>query len=191
MRAFAVGRALAAMAVSAATAGLAPSAAGDEAAVREGRQIFAERIAPVLTHPRCLNCHTRGDFPRQGDDRHRHAFLVSRGADGKGVPGLQCSTCHQASNQDASGVPGAPNWHLAPLTMAWEDLPAGELCRVLKDPAKNGGRDLEALLRHMSGDALVRWGWQPGAQRRPVSLPHDQFVVALSRWIELGAACPM
>ena len=30
----------------------------------------------VLTHPRCLNCHTKTDFPRQGDERRRHAQLV-------------------------------------------------------------------------------------------------------------------
>ena len=23
-------------------------------------------FAPVLKHPRCMNCHSQGDFPRQG-----------------------------------------------------------------------------------------------------------------------------
>ncbi len=29
-------------------------------------------VASVLRHPRCMNCHTFTEFPRQGDDRHRH-----------------------------------------------------------------------------------------------------------------------
>lgn len=178
--------AMAALAVTHAASATEP----DNAHAQEGQRIFSERIAPVLTHPRCLNCHTRVDFPRQGDDRHRHTLLVGRGPQDNGAPGLRCSTCHQASNQDASGVPGAPNWHLAPLAMAWENLSAGELCRALKDPAKNGARDLEALLHHMSSDALVLWGWQPGAWRQPVAIPHGEFVTALSRWAELGGPCP-
>ena len=40
----------------------------------------------VLRHPRCLNCHPSGDFPRQGDDRHRHRMLVMRGPDDHGNP---------------------------------------------------------------------------------------------------------
>ena len=27
-----------------------------------------ESILPVLRHPRCMNCHSSGDFPRQGDE---------------------------------------------------------------------------------------------------------------------------
>lgn len=30
-----------------------------------------EAIIPVLHHPRCMNCHSTGDYPRQGDDSHR------------------------------------------------------------------------------------------------------------------------
>src|ERR1041385_8478193 len=57
-----------------------------------------ESMVPVLRHPRCMNCHSRGDFPRQGDDSHRHMMNVRRGRDGQGVAGLRCSTCHQAHN---------------------------------------------------------------------------------------------
>ena len=37
------------------------------------------RVAEVLRHPRCMNCHTVTDFPRQGDGRRRHDQLVMRG----------------------------------------------------------------------------------------------------------------
>ncbi len=36
------------------------------------------RVAEVLRHPRCMNCHPSGDVPRQTDDRHPHRMLVMR-----------------------------------------------------------------------------------------------------------------
>ncbi|MBC7991662.1 MAG: hypothetical protein H7Z15_00275 [Rhizobacter sp.] len=86
-----------------------PSGAAEEAGAS------FERLAPVLTHPRCMNCHTVTSFPRQGDERVNHNQTVMRGSEGKGVPALKCSGCHQDSNQGR--VPGARNWHLAPLSM--------------------------------------------------------------------------
>ncbi len=38
-------------------------------------------LVPVLRHPRCMNCHSTGDYPRQGDDGHRHTMGVRRGGD--------------------------------------------------------------------------------------------------------------
>ena len=80
-----------------------------------------QQVYSVLTTPRCINCHTATNYPEQGDDRHRHLFNVVRGPGGKGVPGLNCATCHQSANADSTGVPGAYNWHLAPLSMKWQD----------------------------------------------------------------------
>src|SRR5688572_11103592 len=48
-------------------------------------------VIPVLKHPRCLNCHATGDFPRQGDDSRVHVQNVRRGIDGKGKYGQKCS----------------------------------------------------------------------------------------------------
>jgi hypothetical protein len=152
-------------------------------------EIFATQIAPVLTHARCLNCHTKSNFPRQGDERRRHDFLVSRGGAGDGAAGLHCSTCHQDANQ-ANGVPGAPNRHLAPLSMAWEDLSAGSLCRRLKERSRNGDRDLDALISHISDDRWVGWGWDPGGERKPIPVARQVFAQNLARWQALGAACP-
>src|SRR5215472_3559746 len=75
--------------------------------------VMFPRIASVLQHPRCLNCHTMTDFPRQGDDRHPHLFGVSRGPDDRGLPMGRCTSCHCSANNDATGVPG--RGHLAPL----------------------------------------------------------------------------
>jgi hypothetical protein len=88
--------------------------------------------------------------------------------------------------------PGAPNWHLPPpkQKMVFKDLSAADLCEQLKDPTKTGGRDLAALLEHVSHDKLVLWGWDPGVGRAPVDVPHPDFVKAFKTWIDAGAPCP-
>ncbi|HEV8329862.1 MAG TPA: hypothetical protein VGQ22_00455 [Steroidobacteraceae bacterium] len=103
---------------------------------------------------------------------------------------MRCSSCHQDENQSASGVPGAPHWQLAPLSMAWEGLSDAQLCRVITDPQSNGGRSVEQLVHHMSEDALVRWAFNPGAKRTqpPVSL--EQFQRLVRGWASSGAPCP-
>lgn len=169
--------------------GTAPSSAQTaDARHEESVQAFA-RIAEVLRHPRCLNCHPMGDFPRQTDDRHRHRMLVMRGADGRGTPAVRCTTCHQTVNTADGRVPGAPNWHLAPRSMGWEGLNDGELCRALKDPKRNGNKTVPALVHHMTEDALVQWGWSPGDRAAPTVSRHD-FHEAVRRWARTGAACP-
>jgi hypothetical protein len=147
------------------------------------------RIAEVLRHPRCLNCHPSGDFPRQADDRHRHRMQVARGPDDRGTPALKCSTCHQTVNMADGRVPGAPHWQLAPRSMAWEGLSDADLCRALKDPAKNKGRSVAALVEHMTGDPLVQWAWSPG-ERTPPTIGQREFHGLVRRWARTGAACP-
>src|SRR6266446_5997120 len=81
------------------------------------RELFIS-IVPVLKHPRCLNCHSTGDFPRQGDDGRIHIQNVRRGPDGKGKFGQKCIACHQEYNVAGLNMPpGAPNWHLPPPSM--------------------------------------------------------------------------
>ena len=143
----------------------------------------------VLTHPRCMNCHTKTEFPRQGDERRRHDQLVVRGADNHGAPTLQCAACHQDSNVADDAVPGAPHWGLAPLSMAWEGLNPSQLCAVLKDTSKNGNRSLEDLFRHMTEDELVLWGWNPGANRSTPPLSQAEFTEKLRLWVNAGGPC--
>jgi len=88
----------------------------------------------VLTHKRCVNCHPSVDRPRQGEDCYIHNFNIQRGEDGHGMVSVQCSTCHHDENNDYSGVPGAPHWHLAPKSMAWEGLN-----RILEHGDKRSG----------------------------------------------------
>lgn len=152
-------------------------------------QLF-RRIAEVLRHPRCMNCHTVTDFPRQGDTRHRHQQLVVRGSDGRGSPTMRCSNCHQEHNSADGTVPGAHNWHLAPLSMAWEHLKTDKaLCEAFVDTKLNGGRDTAAIVDHLTGDPLVQWAWTPGA-RKPPHIGQQEFHALVRRWAQTGAACP-
>ncbi len=115
---------------------------------------------------------------------------MRRGRGGLGVPGMKCKTCHQRANFDPGRVPGAPAWHLAPRSMAWEGLTLGEICEQLKDPERNGGRTLDEIVEHMSEDALVGWGWSPGADREPVPGDQEVFGDLIAAWVKNGAACP-
>jgi hypothetical protein len=151
-----------------------------------------EAMLPVLRHPRCMNCHSAGDFPRQGDDSHPHIMDVRRGPDGQGVNAVKCSTCHQEHN--LAGVhmpPGAPEWGLPSpgMPMIWEGLSDRQLCELLKDPKQNGHRTVEQIVEHMH-TPLVLWGWDPGEGRTPIPYPRERFLEAVKVWAEHGAACP-
>jgi hypothetical protein len=162
----------------------------------KSQALFA-RIVTVLKSPSCMNCHTDAahPFPRQGDDRHRHLFNVTRGPSDYGAPGLHCSTCHHATNNAASGTPGAPGWRLAPLSTAWEGLSDWEICRELLDRTRNGGRKPAALIDHFAHDSLVNWAWAPGTDhngraRSTPPLTHEEFNRTVKSWFASGAACP-
>jgi hypothetical protein len=160
----------------------------------EGLAAF-ETVRAVLQHPRCQNCHIPGEAPLQFDAGLVHGQNVVRGRIGMGAPGLPCSTCHGVANPPASYgehmPPGAPNWHLPPpeRKMVFINLSSGELCRHLKDKGENHGMSLDALLRHVTSDKLVLWGWSPGVGRAPVSVPHEEFVAKFKTWIAAGAPC--
>jgi hypothetical protein len=159
-----------------------------------------QQVYSVLTHARCINCHTATTYPQQGNDRHRHFANVVRGPEGKGVPALQCVTCHPDANADSTGVPGGPGWHLAPLSMKWQDLndrilPSADVCRSVTDRSLNLNLDGPGLLKHHEEEPLVLWAFHPGRgiDGTPRTLPpltHEQFVAATRKWVQAGTPCP-
>ena len=74
--------------------------------------------------------------------------------------------------------------------MAWQGRTLADICRQIKDPARNGGRDLEKIRHHMADDDLVGWGWNPGEGRTPAPGTQKQFGDLIRAWIDSGAACP-
>jgi hypothetical protein len=162
---------------------------GAQAASDQAASLAAfQTMLKVLNHPRCMNCHTTADWPTQGDDRHRHTFNVTRGPSDRGPPGMTCTTCHKDTN--LANVPGAKDWHMAPITQGWTDLAPGALCRLLLDPKRNGGRTGAAVIEHVRGDRLVLWAWSPGGTRTKPPLAHKDFLAAAETWIMSGAHCP-
>ena len=163
---------------------------------QEALKAFAT-VQKVFQSPRCQNCHIPGDSPLQFDAGIPHAMSVVRGMDGKGAAGLLCATCHAENNPPASygphAPPGAPHWSLPPAAhkMAWIGLPPDKLCAMIKDRSSNGDRDFAALIKHVSEDKLVLWGWNPGAGRAPVPVPHDIFVNQFKLWADAGGPCPV
>lgn len=144
----------------------------------------------VIQHPRCVNCHPAGDRPAQGDDGHPHQPLVVRGPDGLGAFAMRCTTCHQQANFDPGGVPGNPKWHLAPIEMAWVGKSLTEICAQIKDTERNGGMNMEQLVRHMGEDELVGWAWNPGKGRTPAPGTQKAFGELIKGWADSGGACP-
>jgi hypothetical protein len=168
-------------------------AAAAFASIAEPREravaVFLE-MGKVLQHPRCVNCHPAGDRPLQTDSMRPHEPLVVRGADGHGAPGMRCETCHHTTNYDPAGVPGHPQWHLAPLAMAWQGKTLTEICEQIKDRTRNGGKTLAQLVHHLGEDSLVGWGWAPGAGRTPAPGTQKQFGALAKAWADAGAHCP-
>ena len=118
---------------------------------------------------------------------------VRRGPNGNGVTAQECSTCHQDHNLPGQHLPpGAPGWSLPPanMPMIWEGLTDAQICRSIKDPKQNNDRNIDQIVEHLTEDALVAWGWNPGEGRTPVPMARDEFAARVKQWQATGAPCP-
>jgi hypothetical protein len=148
---------------------------------------------PVFMHPRCMNCHPKGDAPLQGEDSHIHFQNVQRGVDGKGLFAMKCANCHQLQNVPGENMPpGHPEWHLPPanMRMVFEGLTPAQLARQLKDPKLNGGKTLEEIVHHAAHDSLVATAWNPGEGRATPPMTQAEFGKKMREWVDKGAAVP-
>lgn len=150
----------------------------------------------VFFSARCANCHPGGDIPTQGNDMEPHAQGVTRGKDGHGVYGMQCSTCHQRENLPGVHLPPGTSkeWHMPPADqpMVFQGLTAAQLCRNFKDPKKNGGHKTlrEAMDHVQKKDPLVMWAWEPGNGRTPPPMSFADFSAKIEEWVANGGECP-
>lgn len=154
-----------------------------------------DKMMKVLTHKRCVNCHPNDNIPKQGEDSHPHYFDMERGQDNLGFQATKCTTCHQSENNNYSGVPGAPEWSLAPASMFWEGLSRTEIAKSMMDPIRNGNRTPEETMHHLTEHELVLWAWEPGvnaegAPRELPPIPKDEYIAAVKKWFEEGHVIP-
>lgn len=156
-----------------------------------------DKMMSVLTHRRCVNCHPNDGIPKQGEDSHPHYFGIQRGNEGSstGFEATKCNTCHQSENNEYSGVPGAPDWSLAPQSMRWAGLSRTEIAESILDPKRNGNRTHEQVMHHLTEHELVLWAWDPGVNadgkpREKPPIPKDEYIAAVKQWFEDGAKIP-
>ena len=154
------------------------------------------KIHEVFSHPRCSNCHVpednrpRWSGPSYGETRF-HGMNINGGASRIGAETMFCSSCHGNQNSDLPhGPPGAQVWLLAPVEMTWWNKTSQEICEQVKDPERNGGRDLKQVAEHIEKDHLVHWGWNPGVGREPAPYSAEELVGFILKWHEFGSPCP-
>lgn len=155
----------------------------------EGLSAFAV-VAQVMLSPRCRNCHSVDDRPRQRDEGIVHRMSISRRSP---EVGLQCTACHRESNAKQAGAPpGAFDWRMPPreTPMVFMGKTPKQICEQLNDPEQTNGRELHDLVDHVLEDTLVKWSWQPGPGRTPPPVSYETFVEKLRIWVEASGPCP-
>lgn len=172
-----------------------PTANPSETSTADQGDSNFDKMMQVLTHKRCTNCHPSDGIPKQGEDSHSHYFGIQRGKDNHGFAATQCKTCHQTENSEFSGVPGAPEWSLAPDSMRWEGLSRIEIAKSILDPQRNGDKTPDEIMHHLTEHPLVLWAWDPGVNangdpRQPPPVPKDEYITAVKTWFQEGAVIP-
>lgn len=167
------------------------------ATLEEGLAAF-DRIYEVTSHPRCSNCHVGADNipmwsgPSYGTTRP-HGMNVNAGASRIGAETLQCATCHAYSETGNDMPHAAPQvamtWMLPPPEAAWFGKSTEEICTQLRDPERNGGRDMMDLAAHLDHDLILHWAWSPGGGREPAPYSLQEHVNDILMWGVAGMPC--
>lgn len=162
-----------------------------------------KRIEAVVTHPRCANCHVDASgipiWTLVGETQDRvHGMNIHGGVSRIGAEAIACSTCHMTSTLPNDPAPAPPRagipWQLAPVEFLWYGKSGTEICKQLKDPARNGGRDAAGLLDHLRHDAsldgFIPRGWEPGEGRSKPPGTFEDHVRDVAEWGAAGQPCP-
>ncbi|MEO0946478.1 MAG: hypothetical protein AAFY06_16925 [Pseudomonadota bacterium] len=163
----------------------------------EGLAAFS-RIYEVVSHPRCSNCHVGADNrpmwsgPSYGTTRP-HGMNINAGESRIGAETLPCATCH-VENARLNDTPHAApqvamSWQLAPVEAEWFGKSAVEICTQLRDPDRNGGRDMLDLASHLDHDLILHWAWNPGGGREPAPYSLQEHVNDILIWGVAGFPC--
>lgn len=163
----------------------------------DGLQAWA-RIYEVASHPRCSNCHVGAEnrpmwsWPSYGRSRP-HGMNITAGDSRIGAETVLCSTCH-AYREGVNDMPYvapqvAMNWRLAPVEAEWFGKSSIEICHQLRDPDRNGGRDVMELASHLDHDLILHWAWAPGGGREPAPYSLQEYVNDVLAWGVAGFPC--
>lgn len=163
----------------------------------EGLAAF-NRIYEVASHPRCSNCHVGADNrpmwsgPSYGETRP-HGMNINAGESRIGAETLPCATCHAVSDRLNDTPHAAPQvamtWMLAPVEAEWFGKSEAEICTQLRDPDRNGGRDMLELASHLDHDLILHWAWNPGGGREPAPYSLQDHVNDILTWGVAGFPC--
>lgn len=156
------------------------------------------RIYEVTSHPRCSNCHVGADNipmwsgPSYGKPQ-KHGMNINAGESRIGAEFIACSTCH-AQREGINDMPHAApqvamTWRLAPVEAEWFGKSSNEVCNQLRDPARNGDRDVMAIAQHLDHDLILHWAWQPGGGREPAPYSLQEHVNDVLAWGVAGQPC--
>jgi mono/diheme cytochrome c family protein len=161
------------------------------------------RIEAVITHPRCANCHVdEAGIPLwtpAGETKTRpHGMNIHAGISRIGAESIACSTCHVTSALPNPPAPAPPHagidWQLAPVEFLWVGKTGAEICAQLKDPERNGGRDVAGLIEHLRHDAslsgFIPRAWEPGEGRSTPPGTFEEHVKDVAEWGAAGQPCP-
>ncbi|MDJ0637370.1 MAG: hypothetical protein QNJ20_00945 [Paracoccaceae bacterium] len=156
------------------------------------------RIYEVTSHPRCSNCHVGADNrpmwsgPTYGRTR-KHGMNINAGESRIGAETVLCSTCHayrEGMNDTPHAAPQvAMTWQLAPVEAEWFGKSSVEVCNQLRDPERNGDRDMLALASHLDHDLILHWAWNPGGGREPAPYSLQEHVNDILAWGVAGFPC--
>ncbi|SNR37206.1 hypothetical protein [Puniceibacterium sediminis] len=67
-------------------------------------------------------------------------------------------------------------------------MTAPEIRAQIKDPERNGNRDLNEIQKHMAEDGLIGWSWEPGEGRTPAPGTQQVLGKLVQAWIDNGAS---
>ena len=178
---------------------ISPPAVATEA---EGLEAWA-RIYEVASHPRCSNCHTGASDrpmwsgPSYGKTRV-HGMNIRAGESRIGAEYIPCQTCHTTKSEDWDNANAMPHtaprvamfWQLAPVEADCFGRSSVQICEQLRDPARNGDRDMLALAEHLDHDLILHWAWNPGGGREPAPYSLQEHVNDILIWGVAGMPCP-
>ncbi|MEM1245915.1 MAG: hypothetical protein AAGK22_06060 [Acidobacteriota bacterium] len=162
-----------------------------------------DRVFEVFIHPRCANCHTdKRGLPMWTDDAtgetRPHGMNIHAGDSRIGAELLECSTCHATSTRPNTTPHAPPHaglpWQLAPVEFLWFGQDSKTVCEQVRDPRRNGGRNGQGLIEHITHDAsigaFITWAFDPGGGREPAPGSMQEHLDDTVEWVAAGMPCP-